>query len=287
MLWDSRLLEGQLLQFGFSLTLIFMVSIATAFGTAVAVGAFFVCKCFRRSPWRSIFVMFLLAGVNLEANIAITAGKMEKEAVKRAAEIGELGQNEYLELYKKNEAALKQLPIVASVHLVQAAKLNNSYCRVNLTCTGQCGHEQQPQLRLSQRCPTLAQAAEIVREHLLLHHEGCMRPSELAACPSSLCSSSEANCSSAPVNVFERMKDSQRRAAEHKAATLRLSTAEFEVERAAKRLRSTAQTSSGPAAADTTSTKSIPYYHRYQNWDLKQFMTRMGEVMCRKGQTLH
>ncbi|KAL1495363.1 hypothetical protein AB1Y20_016732 [Prymnesium parvum] len=278
----------QVLQLGRCWLLSFVVSMPAVFSALAAAGIFFLQQLFKRAPWRrSLFIIFLLSGVNLEANIAITPGKMEKQAVKRAAEIGALEQNEYQELQAKNEAALKELPIVASVTFLQAAKLNDSYCRVNLTCTGQCGQEQQPKLRLSQKCPTLAQAAEIVHEYLLLHHQGCfkLQPTRNAG-PSSSSSSCGASCSGAlpAVNPFERMKESQRRVAEHKAAALRLSTAECDLERAEKRLRTCSKkTGCVPKAVNTSSrTISIPFYDRYKDWDLAQFMTRMGEVMSRR-----
>ncbi|KAL1516034.1 hypothetical protein AB1Y20_002647 [Prymnesium parvum] len=253
----------------------------------------FVYALSRRPPLRKHFVIFLLSGVNLEANISIAKEK-EKAAVQRAERIAALNKEAYAELLARNEAALKELPIVNTVQLVQvASKLNNSYVRVNLNCTERCGLEVQPKLRCSAKCPTVAQGAEVMLEHLLEHHQACLQPrSESPAAGGESCAGCcEGSCSSSTTgnrNAFARMFESQRQKAEMRAAELRFQSAEHNLEQLRKRARtgwecsSTSSSTRGAAGAREGRSSNIPYYDRYKDWDHAQFMTRMGESMRRR-----
>ena len=132
-----------------------------------------VCCVFHRDPFRSLFLIFLLSGFNLEGNVNIgseeTAG-----VIARSREIAAMSPQEYFEFRTHSKAALEQLPVVASCFFQDAKKLNDSYARVNLNCTAQCGQEQRPKLRCSQKCPTTAQAAEILLQHISRHHKQCI-----------------------------------------------------------------------------------------------------------------
>lgn len=183
---------------------------------------------------RSLFVIFLLSGINLEANIAMSK-EQEKRAVIRAMAIAALDADGYSHLLAENEAALKALCVVTSCQLVQASKQNDSFCKVTLNCTARCGGKwRQPMLRLSQKCPTLAHAAEIMLEYILEHHEACIGDAQ-SGCGSCEC---EGSCSTSErVDAFARMRDSQRRLGEQRAAELRVRSAEQNLEQEQKRMR--------------------------------------------------
>lgn len=241
----------------------------------------------RRAPVRSLFTIFLLSGINLEANIAITK-EQEERAVGRAMAIAELDADAYASLLAQNEAALKELRVITSCQLVQASKLNDSYCKVTLNCITRCGGRwRQPMLRLSRKIPTLAQAAEIMLEHVLEHHAACIAEDEQSSRGSCEC---EGSCTSSATSsdAFSRMRDAQRRLAEQRAAELRVRWAEQNLENERKRMRlirGTADTSSKDPTP-TSTCKPIPYYERYKQWDLSQFQTRMGEAMRRRNKLL-
>lgn len=256
---------------------------------AMPMTAALVWRRSKRAPWRALFLIFLLSGVNLEANIGITS-EQEKKAVARAKTIADLDESAYAELLSKNQAALTELPIVNSCKLVQVTKLNNSFCSVNLNCTMRCGLEQQPKLRLSQKCPTTAQAAELMLEYLQNNHAECISSARNAC---SCCATDEqgGSISAASVNAFSRMQETQRQAAQQRAAELRLRTAEQDLERV-KRLRTASSNAdragSGKESQEKASQdhQAIPYFDKYKNWDLSQFRTRMGEAMRRRSTLL-
>lgn len=242
-------------------------------------------KIARRPPLRCLFMLFLLAGVNLEANIGI-AKKHELKMKKRAAEIAALDGTAYVELLQEKEHALRKLSIVSSCQLQAMARhrpLNHSFARVYLNCPESCGQEASVlKLHCSHMCPTVAQAAEYVLDYLLEHHAGCME-TLAETCEDAGCSCA-GGCSSSPstqVDAFKRMQETQRRAAEQKAA-------QTDLERAQKRLRITAPERSAEPETRSSSkhasapNEDIPHWHKYSTWDLRQFRTRMGEHLRRR-----
>jgi hypothetical protein len=181
-------------------------------------------KIVRSAPFRSLFLIFLFSGVNLEANVSISAEQTPR-AVERARTIAHLPPAEYTELLTTNIKALEQLSIISSCEVHDAKKLNDSYVRVWLRCTAQCGQERGPKLRCSQKCPTVAQAAEFVLEHVLKFHAGCIEAQGQEQCNGCACTSGDCGSSSASQNVFSRLFQGARQLKEKRAADLQVSSA--------------------------------------------------------------